>query len=294
MQRQRISNERATFKNSGKAVDEIASFGSYDVLFGRTRLSFNHFGNMRFRALIAENYHEFHISKSRNEKANVTNKIMRAVHDNGGKFLRFEGNEWLEVASKVAKRKIGHALRDFNNNLVAQDSSGINRHIAKQQLLEHNITKDVDSVVKMKPFPVHISNIQIFKDPLRKSGQDKGLIEHKKTVESRFHGINIQGRNLQIKEEVHPVCPFTSAIAVSEGSISNSCFIHEPNRESLIPESFSQETKVMGEDKSCAKKYILQSESINLCDESFIVEDVIPTPKSLLEPISDCDLNWLE
>lgn len=303
MQRQLVYNERSTLKKPGKKTERIASFGSYDVLFGRTRLSFNNFGNMRFRALIADNYHEYHISKSRMEKANVTNKIMAEIHDNGGKFLRFEGNEWCEVPSKVAKRKIGHALRDFSNNPVDQDSTGMNAHIdtRNQSLLEkQNITKDIDSTVNKNPFPVYSSSLQMIKNTYRNSVQDKNIDGPEEKLDSLFPlAKSIQGGNLQIDDTQHslyPVlagnsqslaqlCPITSDSILNENPLENL------GRQISFPESFCQETQVTKQTPP-SKTETLQAESINMCDEGFIIEDVIPTPKALLEPISDCDMIW--
>mmetsp|Transcript_33094 Transcript_33094/g.46985 ORF Transcript_33094/g.46985 Transcript_33094/m.46985 type:complete len:274 (-) Transcript_33094:90-911(-) len=85
----------------------------FDILLGRGRTSFNHKGNRRFRKFIVCNVQRYSISTNRFSKSLVVSEVLKGIKLAGGRFLR-EGTDgkYFEVADKVAKEKIGHALRD--------------------------------------------------------------------------------------------------------------------------------------------------------------------------------------
>lgn len=85
----------------------------FDILLGRGRTSFNHKGNRRFRKFIVCNVQRYSISTNRFSKSLVVSEVLKGIKLAGGRFLR-EGSDgkYFEVADKIAKEKIGHALRD--------------------------------------------------------------------------------------------------------------------------------------------------------------------------------------
>ena len=85
---------------------------TFDVLSGRGSSRFLHEGNRRFRKLIQAYLDRYRTSKSRTDKSRLVFEIVAAVRECGGHFLKREGQEWQDVGDKIAREKVGHALRD--------------------------------------------------------------------------------------------------------------------------------------------------------------------------------------
>lgn len=88
--------------------------GTYDVLSGRGRTSLNHVGNRRFRATVRLYLDEYLAATSRLEKTEVVMKVVHAVHQTGGRFLKRDPatGKWVAIGEKRARERVGHALRD--------------------------------------------------------------------------------------------------------------------------------------------------------------------------------------
>jgi hypothetical protein len=87
-----------------------------DILCGRTKVSFSHLGNRRFRFLAAINVERYtEAGAGRKGKSLVVQSIYNAVREAGGRFLtkqRKDDTFFVEVSEVVAREKISHALRD--------------------------------------------------------------------------------------------------------------------------------------------------------------------------------------
>lgn len=84
----------------------------FDVLFGRTKKTREHTGNLR-----AEHIMEMHRAKyelaGKFEKTAIAERIVHAIHESHGRFLRWEnGDGWVEVDDEVARNKISHCFRN--------------------------------------------------------------------------------------------------------------------------------------------------------------------------------------
>ena len=88
---------------------------AHDVLCGRGKSSLNHVGNKRFRGIIASHL-DHYLTASRLEKGLIVDNIVESVLSSGGKFLKqkISSGPWLEVGTKKARERVGHAFRDAN------------------------------------------------------------------------------------------------------------------------------------------------------------------------------------
>ena len=104
--------EKKTKGGTGKeGIDDPQDF---DILLGRGKTSFNHVGNRRFRVFINLNLRKYMDAGSRMEKTLVVNSVVEAIHEAGGRFLKQDPKtgRWHQVNTKMAREKVGHALRD--------------------------------------------------------------------------------------------------------------------------------------------------------------------------------------
>ena len=86
-----------------------------DVCSGRGKTHEKHQGNIWFRCLIKENSEKYRTGRTKTAKTKVVVAIVQHVRAQGGKFLKQTVNEdlWYDMGDKDARRKVGHALRDF-------------------------------------------------------------------------------------------------------------------------------------------------------------------------------------
>jgi len=89
--------------------------GPYDVLCGRSKLSFNNTGNRRFRVTVALNLERYLKALTRQGKTNVIISVADQVRQNGGRFLKWNRRtkDWELLDDKRVRGKVGHALRDM-------------------------------------------------------------------------------------------------------------------------------------------------------------------------------------
>lgn len=82
-----------------------------DVLCGRGGATNNHIGNKRFRSIVAEHQREYLAAKKK-DKGLIARSIVQIVHERGGRFLKKQGDVWVEVDNKKAAEKTSQALRE--------------------------------------------------------------------------------------------------------------------------------------------------------------------------------------
>ncbi|KAI2512181.1 hypothetical protein MHU86_2268 [Fragilaria crotonensis] len=83
-----------------------------DVLCGRGGATNNHVGNKMFRSMVNEHQAEYLAAKKR-DKALVSQRIVRLIRQNGGRFLRrTDDGLWTDVGDKKATEKTSQALRE--------------------------------------------------------------------------------------------------------------------------------------------------------------------------------------
>jgi hypothetical protein len=82
-----------------------------DVLLGRGR-PFQEFpGNVTLNDKLDEQRELYRGRNSRKDKTNISREILEKITRNGGRFLKKEGDHWIEVADLVAREKIAHGFR---------------------------------------------------------------------------------------------------------------------------------------------------------------------------------------
>lgn len=97
----------------------------YDVLFGRGGFTNCHYGNRRFRDIIALHRPDY-IRAIKMEKPNVARKIVNGIRtgDNPGRFLKKnEDGKWYDVGDRNACEKTSQGLRERTNAEKRQRSA---------------------------------------------------------------------------------------------------------------------------------------------------------------------------
>jgi len=86
-----------------------------DVLFGRGGESNYHPGNKHYRHLVEEAKPRY-LSCDKNQKTKVAQSVVDRIHQTGGRFLDKDkaSGKWYVALNKVARTKVGQALRDRN------------------------------------------------------------------------------------------------------------------------------------------------------------------------------------
>eukprot|EP00934_Nitzschia_sp_Nitz4_P006191 Nitzschia sp. Nitz4//scaffold83_size84149//82297//83772//NITZ4_005190-RA/size84149-processed-gene-0.82-mRNA-1//1//CDS//3329558995//6181//frame0 len=88
----------------------IAIPGQFDVLLGRGKSAYNHFGNIRLRHLVAQRVEQYDESQF-TKKRKVAEEIVEVIQQSKGRFIRPEGAGWVEVSDDVSRRKVCNAFR---------------------------------------------------------------------------------------------------------------------------------------------------------------------------------------
>lgn len=97
-------------------ADELSAtlnIGPYDVLCGRQKEVFRNVGNRRFRVTVSLAVNQYMAARSRVCKSKVICSVTEQVKATGGRFLKWQENEWVELNEKRSREKVGHALRDM-------------------------------------------------------------------------------------------------------------------------------------------------------------------------------------
>lgn len=88
-----------------------------DVICARGKRAFSHVGNRRFRLVILMNLEKYHNAKNKVEKSVIVTSIVDLIREgspvNGG-FVKKSAitGRWMSISDKLAREKVGHALRD--------------------------------------------------------------------------------------------------------------------------------------------------------------------------------------
>ncbi len=115
------SDEEPNEEDTCKVFPSSYRLATHDVMCGRNKISDNHRGNIRFRALVEKHciiYVDENTSKVK-RKAIVT-EIINQVKSKGGYFLKqdSEGGDFQEISLKNIREKIVHSLRDTSLRLL--------------------------------------------------------------------------------------------------------------------------------------------------------------------------------
>ena len=145
-----------------KTVGLILEPGTNDVLIhagGSTTVT-NHVGNKKFRVLISKHRDEY-LNAAHFDKKGITQSIVAAVGDRGGRFLKKAGREgWIEVDTKTKENKVAQDLRYACQKVRSEGS----------KTLANAIDADADSSLPAATFnstkrlPKHVggTNVKLF------------------------------------------------------------------------------------------------------------------------------------
>lgn len=92
--------------------------GVYDVLCGRGKFSLTHVGNRRFRVRLATHLDKYLGLKGKAAKSDYLTMIVQGIRSCGGRFLKKNRSSglWEDIGDKLAREKVGHALRDAHSD----------------------------------------------------------------------------------------------------------------------------------------------------------------------------------
>lgn len=94
-----------------------------DVLFGRGRPIQEHFGNLRYHALL-DCYMDAYERAKKFDKKKIAMQIVRTVQEHGGRFLKQESAGWEVVEdNNVSLKKVAHGFRSLRTSALLSSAS---------------------------------------------------------------------------------------------------------------------------------------------------------------------------
>jgi len=98
-------------------VKRIVLPGGLDVLLGRGKPLQKHPGNLRYHHFV-ESYQDEYETASKLEKTNLSKRIVQAMKESGGRFLKQDDAGWMEIDDDTARYKVSHTFR--NHRIAAR------------------------------------------------------------------------------------------------------------------------------------------------------------------------------
>ena len=124
-----MEEEKAARSKSGPTattkLPDTFKPGPHDVICGKTGLqSYHSIGNRRFRVLISLFVTHYRKATTKSNKSWVVINIIDTIHAHGGSFIKLDraSGRWYEIGRRLAKDKVGHALRNALAGSVVQHS----------------------------------------------------------------------------------------------------------------------------------------------------------------------------
>lgn len=102
--------------------DAVISPMPNDVLFGRGKAIKEHPANIFLHSLVDERMLAYEMSL-KCEKTVTASEIMAIIKERGGRFLKMEGGNWVEVDSEVAREKVSHVFRSRRRIIASSAGS---------------------------------------------------------------------------------------------------------------------------------------------------------------------------
>lgn len=125
------TTDSSTTSNSTAATQSSVFFNLVqprDVLLGRGKRSYKHFGNVCFRKLVQECLAYYnHPQTTVHDKKRLTKSIVQQVQQSGGRFLRETANGWASVDDETARLKVSHVFRNARSKAKTTASTASHR-----------------------------------------------------------------------------------------------------------------------------------------------------------------------
>eukprot|EP00542_Grammatophora_oceanica_P022020 CAMPEP_0194033078 /NCGR_PEP_ID=MMETSP0009_2-20130614/5876_1 /TAXON_ID=210454 /ORGANISM="Grammatophora oceanica, Strain CCMP 410" /LENGTH=726 /DNA_ID=CAMNT_0038673689 /DNA_START=502 /DNA_END=2682 /DNA_ORIENTATION=- len=164
------NRSRVSAEKSQKSEVVVQNPLDTDILLGRSKASWNHVGNRRFRVFVGLHLKQYMEATTRLEKTMVVNLVVEAIQEAGGRFLKQNKDKtWYMVHNKLAREKVGHALRDAVGNRIklTTDESQLPPSIQKAALLRPNQRRQSNIVMERRR-----SNVATHPQPQLATQQD--------------------------------------------------------------------------------------------------------------------------
>ena len=164
-------------------LDQSYQPGTYDVVCGRGKGSYNRPGNKRFRSLVATYIPQYMRARSKIDKSMVLNDIIDKVRsfinpDTGSaaQFVKYTKNSgWVLIGDEHAREKVGHAIREA---IAAQQDTSMNTGNRR------NSTDSSSSTTSSAPSPTFELEGATSMDH-HHDEQDSSYLNHLRTVQQR-------------------------------------------------------------------------------------------------------------
>lgn len=108
--RQWLQIMRAREESQSSPRDDVMIPLRFDVLFGRGKNTREHTGNLRALHL-CEMVRPQYEAAGKFEKTAIAERIVHAIRESHGRFLKWEEDGWVEVDTEAAREKISHFFR---------------------------------------------------------------------------------------------------------------------------------------------------------------------------------------
>ncbi|CAB9500996.1 Nitrilase family, member 2 [Seminavis robusta] len=107
---------------------------SIDVICARGKEAYNHPGNIRFRALVADQLHNYKTSTSKMAKSQIVRDIIESVRRASprGGFVKKVNGKWFDVGERARREKTGQQIRDLLHE--SYKSSTKSKALTRKQL----------------------------------------------------------------------------------------------------------------------------------------------------------------
>jgi predicted ester cyclase len=129
------------------------SVSDMDIISGRDRRAFQHFGNLMFRSLVSRSLHHYN-NTERASKSAIVEGLYFFVARKGMRFMKSEdgGASYTPMSKMRAREKVAHAIRD-QVNVASKRSSTTNSfemdELTRELLVEWS--KELDRLVAKLP-----------------------------------------------------------------------------------------------------------------------------------------------
>mmetsp|Transcript_30749 Transcript_30749/g.72172 ORF Transcript_30749/g.72172 Transcript_30749/m.72172 type:complete len:295 (+) Transcript_30749:525-1409(+) len=151
----------------------------FDVLFGRSKRCMQHPGTMRCQLLVEMNFEEYE-GEGKVERNLIAEKVVRIIHESGGRFLKWEGDSttgaWKEVDHDVARAKVTHFFRGFRERKQKRQKQ-VNMSAPKRGIDSGNKT-DMNASTSL---PAKVLDSSAFYKKMRAGGMDGSNAESVET-----------------------------------------------------------------------------------------------------------------
>jgi hypothetical protein len=138
--------------------------GNHDVLFGKGKKIKHHVGNQKMEKII-ESYQIEYENAGKFAKTDISERIISAIHDRGGRFLKYvkSDDKWVEVDRIAAREKISHYFRHLRRQVAAPKLKSSNNKSQSKSKRSPPPTKEI-----LLPF-FHVQENDIFGFQFKKS-----------------------------------------------------------------------------------------------------------------------------